>query len=582
MISNLLKNNYLTFVILAGRRLASTENNVNIGDQMKILNDNKQYKKVLELFDAFNEKNIDKCSNWIVIQALKACTQINDVQHGLKIHNLISSRLKHDPYILPSLIHFYMQCGDINRAQLLFETSTKKTLPMYGAMMKGYLKNNLPKKVIDLFNEIKNPDRVIIILLFNACAKLGTNEELNLVKRISSNIPESLFLEPNISSSLIHVFMKCGDVTSAKSLFDRSTKKTISMYGAMMKGFIINNLSQEAIDLFNEIKDPNEIIITLFFNACAQLGTEKELILLKSISSKISNCFYSDPYVVTSLIDAFMKCGDVTSAKALFDRSTKKTTPVYGAMMKGFIINNLSQEAIDLFNEIKDPNEIIITLFFNACAQLGTEKELILLKSISSKISNCFYSDPYVVTSLIDAFMKCGDVTSAKALFDRSTKKTTPVYGAMMKGFIINNLSQEAIDLFNEIKDPNETIITLFFNACAQLGTEKELILLKSISSKISNCFYSNPYVVTSLIDAFMKCGDVTSAKALFDRSTKKALSMYGAMMTGLTINGQEEEAIDMFNEIHLDELHRENHGEKQKKLLSEMNTDRFEANIII
>ncbi|CAF1658967.1 unnamed protein product, partial [Rotaria magnacalcarata] len=115
-----------------------------------------------------------------------------------------------------------------------------------------------------------------------------------------------------------------------------------------------------------------------------------------------------------------------------------------------------------------------------------------------------------------------------------------------------------------------------------QLGTEKELILLKSISSKISNCFYSDPYVVTSLIDAFMKCGDVTSAKALFDRSTKKALSMYGAMMTGLTINGQEEEAIDMFNEIHLDELHRENHGEKQKKLLSEMNTDRFEANIII
>ncbi|CAF4703158.1 unnamed protein product [Rotaria magnacalcarata] len=177
--------------------------------------------------------------------------------------------------------------------------------------------------------------------------------------------------------------------------------------------------------------------------------------------------------------------------------------------------------------------------------------------------------------------MKCGDVTSAKSLFDRSTKKTISMYGAMMKGFIINNLSQEAIDLFNEIKDPNEIIITLFFNACVQLGTEKELILLKSISSKISNSFYSNPYVVTSLIDAFMKCRDVTSAKALFDRSTKKTISMYGVMMTGLTINDQEEEAIDMFNEIHLDELHRENHSEKQK-LLSEMNTDRFEANIII
>ncbi|CAM4844162.1 unnamed protein product [Rotaria magnacalcarata] len=581
MISNILVNNYLRFVVLAGRRLASTQSNVNIGDQMKILNDNKQYKKALELFDEFNEKTIDKCSNWIIIQALKACTQICDVQRGLKIHNLISSRLKQDPYVLPSLIHFYMQCGDMNRAQLLFDTSTKKTLPMYGAMMKGYIKNNLPKKVIDLFNEIEDPDRVIIILLFNACAQLGTTEELNLIKRILSNIPESLFLEPTLSSPLIHVFMKCGDVTSAKSLFDRSTKKTISMYGAMMKGFIINNSSKQAIDLFNEIKDPNEIIITLFFNACAQLGTEKELLLLKSISSKISNSFYSDPYVVTSLIDAFMKCGDVTSAKALFDRSSKKTTPVYGAMMKGFIINNLSKQAIDLFNEIKDPNEVTVNLFFNACAQLGTEKELLLLKSISSKISNSFYSDPYVVTSLIDAFMKCGDVTSAKALFDRSTKKTTPVYGAMMKGFIINKLSKQALDLFNEIKDPNEVTVNLFFNACAQLGTEKELLLLKSISSKISNSFYSDPYVVTSLIDAFMKCGDVTSAKALFDKSTMKTAPMYGAIMTGLIVNDQEEEAIDIFNEIRLDELHRENHRDKKMKL-SDMESDRLESNITI
>ena len=47
-------------------------------------------------------------------------------------------------------------------------------------------------------------------------------------------------------------------------------------------------------------------------------------------------------------------------------------------------------------------------------------------------------------------------------------------------------------------------------------------------------------------------------------------------------MNDQEEKAIDMFNEIHLNELHRENDSEKQKKLLSEMNTNRFEANIII
>ncbi|CAM4770811.1 unnamed protein product [Rotaria magnacalcarata] len=483
MLSNILINNYLKFVIPASRRLASTQTNDNIGARMKMLNDNKEYIKVLELFDTFNEKNINECSNWTIIQALKACTQTSDVQRGLKIHHLIWSRLKHDPYVLPSLIHFYMQCGDVNHAQLLFDTSTKKTVPMYGAMMKGYIKNNLPKKAIDIFDEIKNL---------------------------------------------------------------------------------------------------NEITITLLFNACAQLGTEKELNLLKTISSKIPNSYFLSPYVLTSLIDAFMKCGDVTNAQLLFNKSTKKTLFTYGAMMKGYIKNNLPKEAIDIFDEIKDPDEITITLVFNACAQLGSEKELNLLKTISSKIPNSYFKSSNVLTSLIDAFMKCGDITSAESLFDTSTNKTISMYGAMMKGYIKNNSPKKTIELFNEIKDPNEIIVTLVFNACAQLGSEKELNLLRTISSKVPNFFYRDPYVLTSLIDAFMKCGDAASAKSLFVKSTKKTLSMYGTMMKSFIVNDLEEEAIAIFNEIHLDELHRENHSEKQMKLLSEMKSDRFEANIII
>ncbi|CAF1975528.1 unnamed protein product [Rotaria magnacalcarata] len=149
-------------------------------------------------------------------------------------------------------------------------------------------------------------------------------------------------------------------------------------------------------------------------------------------------------------------------------------------------------------------------------------------------------------------------------------------------GYIKNKSAKKAIDLFREIKDPDEITITLVFNVCTQLGTEKELNLLKTISPKFCNTFYSNPYVLTSLIDAFMKCGDVTSAKSLFDKSTKKTLLVYGAMMTGLIVNDQEDEAIAIFNEIHLDEFYRENHSEKQMKLLSELKHDRFESNITI
>lgn len=45
-----------------------------------------------------------------------------------------------------------------------------------------------------------------------------------------------------------------------------------------------------------------------------------------------------------------------------------------------------------------------------------------------------FLLDSYVLTSLLDALVKCGDITHAETWFRKSTKKSLPMYGAMMKG----------------------------------------------------------------------------------------------------------------------------------------------------
>ncbi|CAF1413017.1 unnamed protein product, partial [Rotaria sordida] len=105
---NKLVNNCLSFVIFIAKRSAIIRSNADLGGQIKLLNDKKEFKKSLELFDKYKEKNnIEKYSNWIIIRALKACTEIGDLKRGSNIHNLISSRLKYDPYVLPSLIHLY-------------------------------------------------------------------------------------------------------------------------------------------------------------------------------------------------------------------------------------------------------------------------------------------------------------------------------------------------------------------------------------------------------------------------------------------------------------------------------------------
>ncbi|CAM4770605.1 unnamed protein product [Rotaria magnacalcarata] len=289
------------------------------------------------------------------------------------------------------------------------------------------------------------------ISCFNACAQIGTEEALNLILKVSSNIPQAFLSDSNLLSSLIDALMKCGNTVYAQSLFETSTMKTLSMYTAMMKGFIINNMADKAIKLFDDIKNPNEVTINLLFNACAQLGTAKELSLVKNVSSNIPKSFHQNPFIQTSLIDALMKCGDTLAAQSLFDTIKARNLFIYGAMMKGFIINNMASKAINIFNQVKNPDRVLYLLFFNACAQMGTEEEQNLTKKVSSNIPQVFLSDPNLLSSLLDALAMCSDIKTAQSLFERSKIHTLSIYSVMMKGFIVNDMAPKAIDIFNNI-----------------------------------------------------------------------------------------------------------------------------------
>ncbi|CAF4330360.1 unnamed protein product [Rotaria magnacalcarata] len=329
-----LLNHWLSFPKVSLKRLNNTKSYINLGTKMKLLNDKKQFEKALAIFDQHGINNITTLSNFAITQVLKACAHMRDVQRGKIIHNLIASETKNDIYVSSTLIHMYVHCGDMASAQSLLDSTKTKTPSMYGIMMKGYIKNKQANKANDLFNEIENPNDINMILLFNACAQLKTKEALDLVKKTSKQIPKSFYSNPYLLTSLLDALMKCGDVAHAESLFYSSKQKVLPMHGAMMKGYVDNNLLEKAIDLFNKIENPNDVNVTILFNACAQLKTKEALHLVKKISKQIPKSFYSNPYLLTSLLDALMKCGDVAHAESLFYSSKHKVLSSYGAMMK--------------------------------------------------------------------------------------------------------------------------------------------------------------------------------------------------------------------------------------------------------
>ena len=75
---------------------------------MKRLNDENKFDRVLELYHTYNkDNNLKSLPSRIVVQALKACTKINDLRRAKDIHHRLSSSNQSDPYIVSCLIDFY-------------------------------------------------------------------------------------------------------------------------------------------------------------------------------------------------------------------------------------------------------------------------------------------------------------------------------------------------------------------------------------------------------------------------------------------------------------------------------------------
>ncbi|CAF3783868.1 unnamed protein product [Rotaria sordida] len=347
-----------------------------------------------------------------------------------------------------------------------------------------YIRNNQANKAIDVFNKIKNPDEIIVNLLFNACAQLSTNEALTLVNHVSSQMPKSSYSNTRLLTSLLDVWMKCGDVTNAELLYNKSTKKTLSMYGAMMKGYMDNNMINKSIDLFHEIKDPDEVIIILLFNDCAQLATKETLNLIKKVFKEIPKDYHSNTRLLTSILDALIKCGDFSSVKIIFS-NMEKSVITYSIMMNGYIKENNPKQVLDLFNQMKiDGIEADLIIYLYIIKALSDIGDYSLSLSFIKQIPHSIAVDNRIHNALIDMWGKTGDFDEAKKIFEKIFQPNQIEYTSMINSYGLNGMGIQALELFHQM--PSEFIDKVTYicilNACSHSGLVDEA---RSIFDKI-------------------------------------------------------------------------------------------------
>eukprot|EP00250_Pteridium_aquilinum_P032623 c4625_g1_i1 orf=1-399(-) len=94
-------------------------------------------KEAFQLFLRLQDLGLEPDRATLVI-ILKACSTTANLEHGKAIHSyLIRSGCELDDVIASTLIHMYSNCGSIEDAFKVFDTSPKQDIVTWNAMIAG-------------------------------------------------------------------------------------------------------------------------------------------------------------------------------------------------------------------------------------------------------------------------------------------------------------------------------------------------------------------------------------------------------------------------------------------------------------
>ncbi|CAF3145029.1 unnamed protein product [Rotaria socialis] len=145
----------------------------------------------------------------------------------------------------------------------------------------------MPEKLFDLLDKmVIEPDDVNLTFILNACAQLNNGRAMKIGNKFLHEKLNQIQNNNIILNSATHMLMKFGDIRRAEHIFEMIKKKGIFSYSSMMKGYVENNMPENALDLFERMSlSPNDIIYIIIFNASSKLANERAITIGKKINA---------------------------------------------------------------------------------------------------------------------------------------------------------------------------------------------------------------------------------------------------------------------------------------------------------
>ncbi|KAK7253152.1 hypothetical protein RIF29_37628 [Crotalaria pallida] len=444
---------------------------------------------------------------------LSACSKIMALSEGVQVHGVVVKMgLDKDIFVRNSLIHFYAECGDIELGHKVFDKMLERNVVSWTSLINGYAGRGLAKEAVALFFDMVEagvePNPVTLVCVISACAKL---KDLELGKKVCAYISD-LGVKANalMVNALVDMYMKCGDICTAREIFNECADKNLVMYNTIMSNCVHHGLASEVLVILDEMLRrgplPDKVTILSTIAACAQLG---DLSVGKSSHAyALRNGFEVWDNISNAIIDMYMKCGKKEAACKVFEHVPNKTVVTWNSLISGLVRDgdvelawrifddmpesdlvswntmigalvqmSLFEEAIELFREMQNQgikgDRVTMVGVASASGYLGA---LDLAKWVYTYIEkNDIHIDMLLGTALVDMFSRCGDPRGAMHVFRKIERRDVPAWTAAIRVMAMEGNTEGAIELFNEMikleVKPDDVVFVALLTACSHGGS---------------------------------------------------------------------------------------------------------------
>ncbi|KAM0859364.1 hypothetical protein ACQ4PT_047281 [Festuca glaucescens] len=411
---------------------------------------------------------------------------------------------------------------------------------------------------------------------------LRCGQELHARLLRSKLQPDTFLLD-----SLLKMYCKCGRLLDARRVFDGMPHRDVVAWTAMVSAHAAAGDSVEALNIFRQMiqegLDPNGFTLASVLKACSVCSHSKFTHQVHGQVIKLQGL--DDPYVGSSLVEAYTSSGEVDAAETVllglpersdvswnallneyarrgdyrrvmqvFDKIDEPDVVHCSAMISSFGRHDMAWEAFDLFVKMADmgviPNQYTYVGVAGVASRTGDAK---LCRSVHALIvKSGFAMQKLLADAILNMYVKVGAVQDATVAFHLMREPDTFSWNTFLSGFYSESNGEQGLRIFKQMTcegfSANKYTYVGVLRCCTSLmnlryGTQVHARVLKS-------GLQSDTDVSRMLLDMYVQSGCLTSACLVFDQLKERDAFTWTVIMSGYAKTEESEKVIEYFRSM--------------------------------